>query len=81
MNLRILGVEIPFEIEVTNNITGITIKTNPEKLTYIKGEELEMIKLDTYQGNVSIKGKIDNLMYTEGGKKSKEGGVFSKLFK
>ena len=47
----------------------------------IKGEELEMIKLDTYQGNVSIKGKIDNLMYTEGGKKSKEGGVFSKLFK
>ena len=47
----------------------------------IKGEGLEIIKLDTYQGNVSIKGKIDNLMYTEGGKKSKEGGVFSKLFK
>ena len=26
----------------------------------IKGEELEIIKLDTYQGNVSIKGRIDS---------------------
>lgn len=29
----------------------------------IKGEELEIIKLDTYQGNVSIKGKVDALIY------------------
>ena len=32
----------------------------------IKGEELEIIKLDTYQGNVSIKGKINSLAYMEG---------------
>ena len=47
----------------------------------IKGEELEIIKLDTYQGNVSIKGKLDSLMYTENGKKNKENSVFNKLFK
>ena len=47
----------------------------------IKGEELEIIKLDTYQGNVSIKGKIDSLNYAEEGKKNKENGVFNKLFK
>ena len=26
----------------------------------VKGENLEIIKLDTYQGNVSIKGKFNN---------------------
>lgn len=48
----------------------------------IKGSELEIIKLDTYQGNVSIKGKINSLSYLENAKgKEKEEGVFSKLFK
>jgi len=48
----------------------------------IKGSELEIIKLDTYQGNVSIKGRINSLTYMENGKtKEKEEGVFSKLFK
>ena len=48
----------------------------------IKGSELEIVKLDTYQGNVSIKGKINSLTYQENGnKKQKEAGIFSKLFK
>lgn len=47
----------------------------------IKGEELEIVKLDTFQGNVSIKGKFNSLSYIDGGKKNKESGVFSKLFK
>lgn len=48
----------------------------------IKGTELEIIKLDTYQGNVSIKGKINSLNYMEtASKKEKEDGIFSKLFK
>ena len=48
----------------------------------IKGSELEIIKLDTYQGNVSIKGKIDSLNYTDSEiKKGKEESFFSKLFK
>lgn len=48
----------------------------------IKGEDLEIIKLDTYQGSVSIKGRVNSLTYLDGvGKKEKEDGVFSKLFK
>ena len=45
----------------------------------IKGSELEIIKLDTYQGTVSIKGVITSLTYADSNKK--EEGVFSKLFK
>ncbi len=33
-------------------------------LLIIKGEKLELIKLDTIQGNVSIKGKIDIIEYS-----------------
>ena len=49
----------------------------------IKGSELEIIKLDTYQGNVSIKGRIDSLMYLDGavGKKDKDNSFLNKLFK
>ena len=55
------------------------METNMGNLT-VKGEELEIIKLDTYQGNVSIKGKVDSITYSEG-KKDKESGLFNKLFK
>jgi len=44
----------------------------------IKGRELEIVKLDTYQGSVSIKGVISSLNYMDN---KKEEGVFSKLFK
>ena len=47
----------------------------------IKGSSLEIIKLDTYQGNVSIKGKVNSVSYLESNKKEKEENVFSKLFK
>jgi len=48
----------------------------------IKGSELEIIKLDTYQGNVSIKGKVNSMMYIdEGIKKDKENSLFNRLFK
>lgn len=49
----------------------------------IKGEELEIIKLDTYQGNVSIKGRIDSLSYIDENSKhqKKEDGIFNRLFK
>ena len=48
----------------------------------IKGEELEIIKLDTYQGNVSIKGNVDSLSYAvKGLKKEKEESFLNKLFK
>lgn len=48
----------------------------------IKGEELEIVKLDTFQGNVSIKGRVNSLTYMEGlNKKDKDENLFSKLFK
>ena len=48
----------------------------------IKGKGLEIIKLDTNQGNVSIKGVLNSLSYMEGvNKKQKEDNMFSKLFK
>ncbi len=46
----------------------------------IKGEGLEMLKLDTLEGNVSIKGKINMVSYMDADS-NKESSVFSKLFK
>ena len=48
----------------------------------IKGLNLEIVKLDTYQGDVSIKGKIDSIIYkSDKDKKNNEESIFSKLFK
>ena len=48
----------------------------------IKGSDLEIIKLDTYQGDVAIKGKINSLTYTENSKKQeKQDSILTKLFK
>lgn len=48
----------------------------------IKGEDLELIKLDTFQGTLSIKGRLNYLNYLEeGNKKQKTESVFAKLFK
>lgn len=48
----------------------------------IKGEELKLVKLDTFQGNLNIKGKVNSLIYIdEAGKKAKGESVISKLFK
>lgn len=47
----------------------------------IKGSDLEIIKLDTYQGDVSIKGKINSLVYTDNSKKKEKDSIVSKLFK
>lgn len=47
----------------------------------IKGENLELIKLDTIQGNVSIKGKINSMDYKEEEKTKETQGIFNRLFK
>lgn len=48
----------------------------------VKGEGLELIKLDTMQGNVSIKGLIKSFTYIDEGKpKDKENSIFNRLFK
>ena len=47
----------------------------------IKGSELELVKLDTLQGNVSIKGTVNALYYAEDINKKKEDSIFNRLFK
>lgn len=47
----------------------------------ITGNTLELLRLDTIDGNVKIKGKIDSFMYIDGNKKKKEESIISKLFK
>ncbi len=47
----------------------------------IKGEGLEMIKLDTLEGNVSIKGRINSLGYMDSNEKGTTQGLFNKLFR
>jgi len=47
----------------------------------IKGENLELLKLDTFQGNLSIKGKISLLNYLDDNKKVKVDNIMARLFK
>ena len=48
----------------------------------VKGNDLELIKLDTLAGNVTIKGSIDSINYImENTKKNKEESVLNRLFK
>lgn len=57
------------------------LETNMGHLA-IKGTELELLKLDTKDGVVSIKGNLISLCYVEDLKKQKkQSSVFDKLFK
>ena len=47
----------------------------------IKGNNLELIKLDTFQGNLSIKGKINSIIYLDDNKKIKTDNIMARLFK
>ena len=47
----------------------------------LKGEGLELIKLDTLSGVVTIKGMVNSFSYVDSNKKNKENSVISRLFK
>lgn len=47
----------------------------------IKGNGLEILRLDTKDGTISIKGNIDSLAYFENLKKSNKTSILDKLFK
>ena len=47
----------------------------------LKGSELELVKLDTLAGSVTIKGYVTSFDYIEDTKKEKEGSIISRLFK
>ena len=46
----------------------------------LKGEGLEIVKLDTHDGVVSIKGIVNSMTYDDGKKKETE-SLLGKLFK
>lgn len=48
----------------------------------VKGSDLELVKLDTLQGHVTIKGMINGITYADdSSKKDREESIFSRLFK
>ena len=47
---------------------------------YLKGKNLEVLKLDTDNGDIKINGKINSISYIDGKNKNKE-SIISKLFK
>ena len=48
----------------------------------VKGNDLELIRLDTVQGNVTIRGIVNGINYLEENtKKNKESSLFNRLFK
>jgi len=47
----------------------------------IKGSGLEIVRIDTKDGVVSIKGTVDSFSYLESLKKGNKTSVFDKLFK
>ena len=47
----------------------------------VNGKDLEIIKLDTYEGTIMIKGIIDGLTYLDSGKTKKENSMITRLFK
>lgn len=56
------------------------METNVGNLRLL-GEGLELLKLDTNDGNVKIKGKINSFTYIDSKLKNKEESVLTKLFK
>lgn len=74
------------------NISGVNKIENFDKEEFlletvmgymnIKGENLEMVKLDTIEGKVVIKGKVNSITYLENTKKKKKDeSVINRLFK
>lgn len=48
---------------------------------HIKGSGLEVLKMDTTDGLVKIKGHVSSFIYLDKGSKSKEESLVAKLFK
>lgn len=47
----------------------------------IKGENLELVNLDTYSGKLSIKGRVNLINYLDDQKKFKSENIVARLFK
>ncbi len=47
----------------------------------VKGTNLEIMRLDTHDGNLKIKGKINGFTYLDNKEKPKDESLLAKLFK
>ena len=47
----------------------------------IKGETLDLLKMDTFKGHLNINGKISSINYLEDNKKLKADNIMARLFK
>jgi sporulation protein YabP len=76
--LRVTGVS---EVHSFND-EGVLLETSLGLLT-VGGENIRITKLTLDQGEVSIRGEISSLTYSDGGSFSRRGsgGLLSKLFK
>lgn len=61
----------PEEFVMDTNLGGLIIK----------GNMLEIVKLDILDGNLSIKGKINSIIYLDSKDNKKESSILTKLFK
>ena len=90
-NLLLTGHELKISDRREIHLTGIkkiTSFDNEEFLMessmgviLLKGSNLEILKLDTHDGNVRIKGKINSFTYLDAEQKQNNESFFSKLFK
>ncbi len=49
-------------------------------LIELKGKKLELVRLDTHDGNVKIRGILDSISYIDT-KKNKDESIWTKIFK
>lgn len=56
------------------------IESNMGSIT-IKGSNMELVHLDTQEGKLKIRGKINSFIYVDSVNKQKEESFISKLFK
>ena len=47
----------------------------------VKGKDLELVRLDTEDGNVKIRGLVNSINYYDKNIKNKDEGILAKLFK
>ena len=88
-NLAVSHIELNDRKKI--NLTGIKklVSFDPEEFlmdtnlgpVVLKCSNLEIVKLDTLEGNLNIKGKIDSLVYLNGKEKQKDSSLIAMLFK
>ena len=86
-----LSSEIKMDDRKRVSLTGLKklVSFSPEEFVMetnlgplvLKGSSLEIVRLDTLEGNLNIKGKVNSLVYLDGKDSKKEGSIFDKLFK